>query len=314
MRVPALDPLAMRTITWKPCVYAARLLQWIDPPPAPPIGMPFGARRLGGPTVFRECHSRPLRRPLPFVMISASLTLAVGLAVPSHAGSSSAAPRPGDPGMPSEPASMLVECYALLLKNHDIETFRVAVFRRYTEGTLARLTHANDVRARRASVLALGLNGSFACNAAVARTLKDSDPTVRVLATSSLWAIWSSADSADNNAVLGEVKTLIEGGRFEASIKKANGLIARSPTFAEAHNQRAIAHYLTGRLAESAEDCRRVLELNPYHFGALSGLGQCQIRLGRRAEAIRTFRRARELQPYSEGLRQVVTELEAAED
>jgi tetratricopeptide (TPR) repeat protein len=260
------------------------------------------------------------RRLLPSRTLRSIATIAAGFALAliatdvSIADSSHAAPRPGDPGMSLPPASMLVECYERFLKGHDIEAFRVAIAARYTDGTLSRLTQSTDVRARRASVLALGLNGDFGCNAAVAKTLKDSDPTVRSLAANALWAIWSRADNAENNAALEAVQSLIERGRFEDSIKKANALIARAPTFAEAHNQRAIAHYLTGRLAESAEDCRRVLELNPYHFGALSGLGQCQLRLGQRAEAIRTFRRALDLQPFSDGLRETVAELEAAED
>ncbi len=216
--------------------------------------------------------------------------------------------------MPSQPASMLVECYERFLKNHDIEGFRTTVSARYTEGTLSRLTLASDVNARRAAILALGLGGSFDCNASVAKGLKDTDPTVRALAGNALWAIWSRADTPENNATLDELQTLVERGRFEDAVKKANGLIARSPRFAEAYNQRAIAHYLSGRLAESAEDCRRVLELNPYHFGALSGLGQCQLRLRQRVEAIHTFRRAVELQPYSDGLRETVAELERAED
>lgn len=216
--------------------------------------------------------------------------------------------------MPSQPATMLVEYYDRFLKDHDLDTFRRDVDARYTEGTLCRAIQGGDVRARRAAVLALGVGGGYGCNAVVAKAMKDADPTVRSLAVNALWAIWARADTPENNAALDEVQTLIERGRIDEAIRKANVLIARAPGFAEAINQRAIAHYLGGRLAESAQDCRKVLELNPFHFGALSGLGQCQIRLRQRAEAISTFRRALELQPYSDGLRETVAELEAAED
>lgn len=216
--------------------------------------------------------------------------------------------------MPAHSGPMLVEYYTRFLKDHNLEAFRRDVETRYTEGTLCRLLQSTDVRGRRASVLALGLTGGLGANPSVAKALRDVDPTVRALAVNALWAIWGRADSPENNASLDEVQTLLGNAKFEEAIKKAGRLIARAPKFAEAYNQRAIAFYVTGRLAESAADCKRVLELNPYHFGALSGLGDCQLRLHQRKEAIRTFRRALELQPYSDGLRERVAELEAAED
>jgi tetratricopeptide (TPR) repeat protein len=91
-------------------------------------------------------------------------------------------------------------------------------------------------------------------------------------------------------------------------------LIGRAANFAEAYNQRAIAYFVQGQFQESADDCERVLERNPYHFGALGGLAQCQLALGRRPEALKTLRRALRLQPYSEGLRDLVASLEAEGD
>ena len=216
--------------------------------------------------------------------------------------------------MPAHPASLLVGHLERFLKDQDLNAFRQGIEARYTEGTLCRATYADDVRIRRAAVLALGLNGSFACNATVARRLRDKDPATRSMAASALWAIWSRADTAENNAELEAIQALIDRGRRDEAIRRAGRLVERAPGFAEAYNQRAIAYFLSGRLSESAADCRRVLDLNPYHFGALSGLGQCQLGLRQRVEAIRTFRRALELQPYSDGLRQTVAELEAAED
>ena len=57
----------------------------------------------------------------------------------------------------------------------------------------------------------------------------------------------------------------------EAATNLAARLIARAPKFAEAYNQRAIALFIQRRFEEEREDCRRVLELNPYHIGAVSG-------------------------------------------
>jgi tetratricopeptide (TPR) repeat protein len=207
--------------------------------------------------------------------------------------------------------SLLVDYYEAFLRDQDIEAFRRNVSSRYNEGTLARLLEAGGTRARRASVLALGLFGGYGSNAAVARGLKDPDPTVRSLADNALWMIWFRADTPENNEALERVRAENNRGRFEFAIEQANRLIARAPSFAEAYNQRAIAYFFLGQFAQSAEDCRSVLLRNPYHIGALGGLGQCQLRLGHRQDAIKTFRRASKIQPYNQGLRQTIAELEA---
>jgi len=221
-------------------------------------------------------------------------------------------PRFGAPGM-LEPhtGSLLVDYYEAFLRDQDIESFQQHVSARYTEGTLARLIESGNPQARRAAVLSLGLFGTYEVNAAVARALRDTDLTVRRLAGDALWAIWFRADTPENNKTLEQVSQLIGHQRLEQAVELATRLLERSPRFAEAYNQRAIAHFAQEHFEESAADCRRVLEHNPYHFGALSGLAQCQLRLGQRREALKTFRRALRLQPYNDGLREAVDALEA---
>ena len=64
------------------------------------------------------------------------------------------------------------------------------------------------------------------------------------------------------------------------------------PDFAEGWNKRATINYLLRDLRASIEDCRRTLELNPSHFGALSGLGLCHLALFEFAQADEAFARA----------------------
>jgi tetratricopeptide (TPR) repeat protein len=211
----------------------------------------------------------------------------------------------------SETGSLLVAYYENLLRDHDIETFRQQVSARYTEGTLSRLIESGDLAARRAAVLSLGLFGTMESNAALARALRDADPAVRDLAGNSLWSLWYRADTPENNAMLEQVRILIGRDRLADAVAMTSRLIARAPNFAEAYNQRAIAHYFQGHFEESAADCEQVLERNPYHFGALAGLAQCQLHMNRRREALKTLRRALHLQPFSQKLKQDVSALEA---
>lgn len=210
-------------------------------------------------------------------------------------------------------ASLLVGYFDTFLRDQNIEAFRLSVMSRYEEGTLARLVQSGGPKARRAAVLALGLVGSYQVNEVVARRLADPDPVVRNLAINALWAIWFRADSPENNATLEQVRDLITRDRLHEAIDLATRLIEKSPGFAEAYNQRAIASFSLGDYAASASDCRRVLERNPYHIGALGGLARCYLELGQRQNAIATFRRSLKLQPFDADLRRAISALEASD-
>jgi tetratricopeptide (TPR) repeat protein len=211
-------------------------------------------------------------------------------------------------------SSLLVEYYRTFLKDQDADAFGLRVAARYTEGTLARLLGGGPPESRRAAVLGLGLVGSMTSNAALAQALKDDDPTVRALAVSALWAVWFRGDTPAHNDALEAIRDQIAEGRFLQAEAAATGLIARAPHFAEAYNQRAIARYFLGRHADSAADCRATLERNPYHFGALSGLGRCYLHLEDRPAALRTFQRLLELQPHSADIRELIAVIEAGEE
>jgi tetratricopeptide (TPR) repeat protein len=255
-----------------------------------------------------------LRLPAGRLLVSVLGVALVADAALARAAIPSGGPRIGVPGMrESDTGSLLVAYYEAFLRDKNIENFRQQVSARYTEGTLTRLLDAGVPTARRAAVLALGLVGTMESNGAVARALRDSDPVVRDLADTALWSIWFRADTPENNAILEQVLLLIRQERLADAVALASRLIARAPNFAEAYNQRAIAHFFQNHFQESAEDCQRVLERNPYHLGALSGLGRCQMALGQRREALKTFRRALRLQPFSKGLRETVSTLEAEE-
>jgi tetratricopeptide (TPR) repeat protein len=213
----------------------------------------------------------------------------------------------------SHTGSLLVDYYEAFLRGHDLNQFRDRILARYTEGTLGRvLCVSPSVTARRGAVLALGVIGSFAqSNTALGQAMRDTDPVVRTMAESALWAVWFRADSPENNQTLEEVRLLIGNRQLDEAVELASRLIEKAPNFAEALNQRAIARFVQGRFAESAEDCQRVLKLNPFHVGALSGLVQCQLQTGRAQDALQSLRRLSRLQPFSQSIKQNIQFLEA---
>jgi tetratricopeptide (TPR) repeat protein len=212
-----------------------------------------------------------------------------------------------------EAGSLLSEYYRRFLDDQDIEAFRDRADARYSEGALCRLlTDSPGVTTRRAAVVALGSLGTFPrSNPVLGRALRDSDPDVRRLAAGALWSLWFRADTPENNQALLEVVASFHRGDLSRAEALATRLIGVAPRFAEAYNQRAFIAFEQGRFDDSERDCRRVLELNPYHFGALDGLAQCQLQMDRPAQALETLRRASRLQPYNLGIQQSIRRIAA---
>lgn len=188
-----------------------------------------------------------------------------------------------------------------------MERFKRQVAARYSEGTLQRLLDAPVAGARRAAVLALGLLGSMASNPAVAARLHDDDGLTRRLAADSLWAIWFRAGGDPQNL---ELQRLVQLRDPTKALAGLDALTQTAPEYAEAYNQRAILFFRLKEYKKSATDCRKVIELNPYHFGAYSGLGQCYLNVKKPRQALKAFRQALEINPNLDGIANTIRALE----
>lgn len=215
--------------------------------------------------------------------------------------------------MSDSPRTPVLEThYERYLLDQDSAAFIKNVSLRYTVGTLERLAEQGSRQARRAAVLALGLVADYGSNHALGRALADIDRGVRMLAENSLRAVWVRAGSPSQQQRLESVLRLNAARKYDDSVRAATQLVEEAPWFAEAWNQRAVAYYCLGRYRDSIHDCHEALELNPYHFGAAAGMGQCHLQLGNRASALECFRRALGLNQDLEGVRANVVYLERA--
>ena len=192
-----------------------------------------------------------------------------------------------------------------------VREYRVAVAGRYTEGTLARLLPSADAKLRRAAILALGLIGTMQSNAAVAAVLRDDDPVVQRFAADALWELWFRGGTEEQNEKL---QRAVRQADPAAARRGLDALIARAPDFAEAYNQRAIGSFKRGEFGRAVADCEAVLRLNPYHFGAAAGMGQCFLKLKKPRAALRAFRQALDLNPALDHLHDTIRNLQEALD
>src|SRR5262245_10551414 len=182
---------------------------------------------------------------------------------------------------------------------------------RYGNYTWVRMPLAPFADARKAAFLALVLTGTMNINASLAGRLHDDEPLVAEMAADALWSLWFRADTPANNDELQRLMqmevTADDAGEVLAGL---NALVAQSPRFAEAYNQRAIVYYRTGAYAKSIADCEKALRLNPYHFGAASGMAQCFMKQKKLRAALRSYRRANRINPRLDGVREVIASLE----
>lgn len=210
------------------------------------------------------------------------------------------------------PIAWLVKCYQRYLKDADTARFIQAVASRYSVATLERVLMIGDVFRRRAAALALGFIGDYSSNDALGPLLSDRDRKLRLVAEDALRSIWSRDGSPDQRHQLDRIMRLNECGEYEEVVKLATELIEANTSFSEAYHQRSLAYFHLDEVSAAIEDCRRVLQLNRYHYAAMIGLGHCHLELGDLLESLHWFRTALEVYPDLEPVRVQVRRLEIA--
>jgi tetratricopeptide (TPR) repeat protein len=128
------------------------------------------------------------------------------------------------------------------------------------------------------------------------------------LAIGALWDLWYHAAGEDAFEKARLTVTAMEAHDLARALRMADRMVAQYPRFAEGWNRRATVLWQLGRYEESIADCRRVVALNPGHFGAWEGMGLCQARLGDIRHAANSFRAAARIQPYDRPTRAFLDE------
>jgi tetratricopeptide (TPR) repeat protein len=205
---------------------------------------------------------------------------------------------------------VLVIYYNRYLANSNCAMFVKRVARRYSCPTLERLLAVGDHVTRRAAALALSLVGDYDSNAALGRALVDRDRGVRTIAESGIRQLWRRAGSREQRDALCHVVDLNDERRHTEAARLATELIHSSPWIAEAWCQRGMAHYHLGQYDAAIRDCHQALEINPYHFTAAAGMGQCYLLQDNPVAALEAFRRALRLNPGLEQVRAQVVRLQ----
>jgi len=141
--------------------------------------------------------------------------------------------------------------------------------------------------------------------------LRESEEPLEIQATERLiWSIWMQHRNAEYSRMMQAGSVAMASGQYDQAIGIFSSLIQKEPDFAEAWNKRATVYFLIGDLTLSAKDVDRTLELEPRHFGALSGLGQIQLLRGNGDAALEAFEAARAVHPQLPGIEALIRRLE----
>ena len=124
-----------------------------------------------------------------------------------------------------------------------------------------------------------------------------------------IWSLWFDTGSEQMDRMLLAGDRAMSAGRFDQSYAILNGVIEHRPDLSEGWNRRATLRYLMGDYDGSIADIEETLKREPRHFGALSGLGLCNIALGNEEEALTAFERALVHNPHMPGVKRRVKQL-----
>lgn len=129
--------------------------------------------------------------------------------------------------------------------------------------------------------------------------------------TEEIWIEWSKSGSAAMDLLLQRGRDAMAAGDLAAAIDHFTALIDHAPDFAEGYNARATAYYQAGDLGPSIADIARTLDLNPRHFGALSGLAMIFEEINRPEKALEAYRAAVAVNPHMADVNDSITRLES---
>lgn len=208
----------------------------------------------------------------------------------------------------------LEQYYHRYLQTERSADFIAAVSSHYSNETLKRLASKGNRVIRRAAVLALGFLGCYDANDVVGQALRDRDRAVRLLAEHGLRQIWFRAGNAHQYQALNSLVRLNDNGHYHEVIERSREILAEAPLLAEAWNQQAIAEFSLFEYEESALNCQRALEINPYHYNAAMGLGHCYLQMDQPILALEAFKDALRINPNLECVRSQIRQLERSID
>ncbi|HET7715605.1 MAG TPA: hypothetical protein VFK86_08245 [Bauldia sp.] len=140
---------------------------------------------------------------------------------------------------------------------------------------------------------------------------EESDPEAAEEIENAILSLWLESGSDTVDLLMQWTLKAMEEKEYPRALDFLDRVILLAPDYVEGWNKRATVHFLMDDYGQSIADIGKVLELEPRHFGALSGLGIIMRSLGEDEQAKAAFRAALEVDPHLENVREELDDLEA---
>jgi tetratricopeptide (TPR) repeat protein len=121
-----------------------------------------------------------------------------------------------------------------------------------------------------------------------------------------IWTQWFDSGSASIDLMMHWSNDALEDRKFDVALDFLDQVTLLQPDFAEGWNRRATVHFMMREYAKSMADIDKTLQLEPRHFGALSGMAQIMKATGRKQLALEAWQRVLAIYPM---MRSAQTEL-----
>ena len=113
-----------------------------------------------------------------------------------------------------------------------------------------------------------------------------------------IWSIWNEHPNDFKLTEKLEFGTeLMQYGDYNYALKVFSNILRNDPKWSEAWNKRATVYFLMSQFTNSLNDIDKVLDIEPRHFGALSGQARIFIKLQEYEKAIKSIERALKFHP-----------------
>ncbi|MDR7034184.1 tetratricopeptide repeat protein [Mesorhizobium sp. BE184] len=112
-----------------------------------------------------------------------------------------------------------------------------------------------------------------------------------------VWAQWNQSGSASIDLMMQWSQKAIGEQKFDVALDFLDQVVTLQPTYAEGWNRRATVHFMMKNYQKAMADIEQTLELEPRHFGAISGMAQIFSDTGRKEQALRAWQRALDVYP-----------------
>ncbi len=112
-----------------------------------------------------------------------------------------------------------------------------------------------------------------------------------------IWHAWFESGSPTIDLMMKWSTDAIEAKKYDVALDFLDQITVLSPDYAEGWNRRATVHYMMHSFGKSMSDIERTLELEPRHFGALSGMAEILKETGRKQMALDAYHRVLDIYP-----------------